>query len=91
VVIDGADELIAVGEALVEVALGEARGAACGPHRECGSSFVSEKCHAGGEEFVAPTGLTVLEWNAGPTASSLTCSHITPKLGLTTLVVTYLL
>ena len=80
IVVDRANELVAVGEALVEVALGQPGRAADRAHGQPRAAFAAQQRHAGGDQFVAAQHLAVLQGNAGPAAPSLTGRHITPKL-----------
>jgi hypothetical protein len=78
IVVDRADELVAVGEALVEVALGQTCRAADRTHGQRGPGLAAQRLDAGGDEFVAAQDLAVLQRNARPSAPSLTGRHITP-------------
>ncbi|WP_374201994.1 hypothetical protein [Actinokineospora sp. PR83] len=61
VVVDGADELVAVGEALVEVALGQPGRPADRPDGDTGAGGVTQQRHPGGEQGGTAGGTAVGE------------------------------
>ncbi len=80
VVVDRANEVLAVGEALVEVALGQVGPAADGAHRECRSGFAAEQLYAGGDQGVAAQRVAIFQGDARPASPSLTRLHFAPKI-----------
>ena len=73
-------QVVAVGEALVEVAFGQPGLPAHGPDGDGGPVRGAEQPHAGGDQIVTTTGLPVLQGNTGPTAATLTRGRRTPRL-----------
>ena len=70
VVVDGDEELVAVGEALVEVAGVEAGPLAHRPHRRAGVALGAQEVEAGVDQLRAPLGGPLLGGDAGPPAAA---------------------
>src|SRR5690606_31042502 len=87
VVVHRADELVPVGEALVEVAFGQPGLPAHRANRQRRAFAMPEQLHPGGDQLLAPEGLTIRQGHARPAAPPLTGGHGPPKLTLTTYVV----
>ena len=79
--------MFAVGEAFIEVALGQGRLAADGTYGQRRPVLPAEQLHAGGDQIFPTYGVAIFQRDAGPAASFLTGLHIAPKLHVTTRVV----
>src|ERR1700677_3712090 len=75
IVVDGAHEFVTVGEAFIEIALGERGLSAHGTNGQRRSPVGAEQLDTGGDEVVSTYGDTALQRYSGPAAPSLTGLH----------------